>query len=746
MRNPLKRPECSLVILLLAIALGLSVFAAPLQGQTASATDALVRVEVKGPIQALGLPIYAHLQDASGNDYALVIAPVERVSSTGAPFQVLDDPASPGAYYLARERREGARKAAAGLFTVLHDDGRRIIVKGDWAAAQRLSEMGFAVTRLPATPIILRAPKTSTAPEKVIAYDPAVAAMIDRVRQTDLYDDVGNLSGENAVTIGGSAYTIASRNTTKTTPIQKATQYVYERLTAMGLAVSYRDWSITDEGKHYSGRNVIAAKTGTTKPTEIVLMVAHLDDMPIDNIAPGADDNASGCAALLAAAKIMAFGSYERTLRFAFFTGEEQGLFGSAAYAATAATANENIVAVYNMDMIAWNSKDGPVVSLHTRPTGNPGYAGDLAIANTFSDVVTAYSLSSGLAPDIVADGDPDSDHSSFWNVGYAAIMAIEDDNDETPHYHRITDTRDSLNMTYFTNFTKASVGTVAHLALSSGAPQSATLAVTRTGSGKGKVTSIPTGINCGNTCTNSFESGAVITLTATANSGSAFSGWTGCPSASGTSCSIALTSDLTVTASFAPASILTVSIVKVAKGGGTVRSEDLSINCPTLCKNSYPKDTSVTLSALADEASKSNFTGWRPASLLCADTGPCTISMNKAKVAQAVFVGPQKLTLVKQKIKKGNGTITSSPEGITCGPSCNSTSAMFSLHQDVVLTAVPAEGSTLTRWLPASLGCSGTSCTIAMDRTATAKAVFTGGVAAAGDRSIQEQNSGAGK
>ena len=73
----------------------------------------------------------------------------------------------------------------------------------------------------------------------------------------------------------------------------------------------------------------------------------------------------------------------------------------------------------------------GPTLRLHTRTTSNPGYPGDRAIADVFVDVVSNYGLSGSLTPIIDPDGITASDHSPFWNKGYSAILAIEDDEDD---------------------------------------------------------------------------------------------------------------------------------------------------------------------------------------------------------------------------------------------------------------------------------------------------------------------------
>jgi leucyl aminopeptidase len=204
--------------------------------------------------------------------------------------------------------------------------------------------------------------------------------------------------------------------------------------------------------------------TGTLTPDVIVLITAHLDDMPSGGRAPGADDNASGSVGVMLAAEIMSQYRFERTVRFVFFTGEEQGLCGSEAYASAVAAAGENIVAVYNMDMIAYDSRDGPTLRLHTRATSDPGYATDLAMAGVFTNVVAAYAVN--LTPIIDPDGISASDHYSFWEAGYPALLAIEDDVDDfNDYYHTADDNLSHVNLTYFTSFVKASVGTAAHLA-----------------------------------------------------------------------------------------------------------------------------------------------------------------------------------------------------------------------------------------------------------------------------------------
>ncbi|MCI0476948.1 MAG: M28 family metallopeptidase [Anaerolineales bacterium] len=407
------------------------------------------------------LPIYFFLRDADQRDYALVIAPLSRLQQSGARYDVLDANAARASdYVIARERRAGACADAARSFDVLYDDGRQIVVRLPFDQADALATLGFSLHRLNDAPIVLRAATPLRAPQATLP-DPNVATMIAQVQASTVSDYTARISGEVPATIDGAPYTIISRRTNSGTPIQKATQYVFEQMQALGLTVSYHTWSACG----LSNRNVVGEKIGWTRPDEIVLVVAHLDDLPLITNAPGADDNASGSVGVWIAAEILRQYRFERTLRFVFFTGEEQGLCGSSRYAA--AVAGQNVVAVYNLDMIAWDAVNGPTLRLHTRRSSDPGYSGDLAIANMFVGVVNAYGLSSALTPIVDADGEEYSDHASFWARGFAGVLAIEDDDDDfNPNYHTTSDRLSTLNLTYFTNFVKASVGTAAHLAL----------------------------------------------------------------------------------------------------------------------------------------------------------------------------------------------------------------------------------------------------------------------------------------
>ncbi len=243
-------------------------------------------------------------------------------------------------------------------------------------------------------------------------------------------------------------------------------------------------------------------------------------------------------------------------------------------------------------------------------------------------------------------------------------------------------------------------------------------LAISKNGTGAGTVTSTPTGIDCGATCSATFASGSLVTLTATPVAGSTFAGWSGDCTGSAT-CTITMDTEHAATASFAliPTRVLSVNLA--GTGSGTVSSLPQGISCGSACTASYAEGTMVTLSATA--ASGSSFAGWSGA---CGGTAACTVTMAEAKSVTATFtLVPQFFALTIGKAGTGAGTVTSSPAGINCGVAC---SASFEASTTVVLTATPAPGSTFTAWSGQCAGSTAPSCTVAMTQARSATATFT--------------------
>jgi len=158
-------------------------------------------------------------------------------------------------------------------------------------------------------------------------------------------------------------------------------------------------------------------------------------------------------------------------------------------------------------------------------------------------------------------------------------------------------------------------------------------LSVALGGSGTGSVTSAPAGISCASDCSETYNHGTVVSLTATADLGSTFAGWSGACTGTG-SCSVTMDAAKSVTATFnvpTPPDMFTLDVA--VSGSGSVTSAPAGINCGSDCTEDYDENTIVTLTALADLGS--TFAGWSGA---CSGTGTCSVTMDAAKSVTATF------------------------------------------------------------------------------------------------------------
>ncbi|PYN23297.1 MAG: hypothetical protein DMD99_14300, partial [Candidatus Rokuibacteriota bacterium] len=125
------------------------------------------------------------------------------------------------------------------------------------------------------------------------------------------------------------------------------------------------------------------------------------------------------------------------------------------------------------------------------------------------------------------------------------------------------------------------------------------TLSVVLAGTGTGSASSSPPGITCGTDCSEPYDRGTVVTLTASPGSGSTFNGWSGCDTVSGATCTVTLSAAKSVSATFNPSSqLFTLTVNRAGTGSGTVTSSDGLISCPSSCTATYDSSTSVTLTA----------------------------------------------------------------------------------------------------------------------------------------------------
>jgi len=280
---------------------------------------------------------------------------------------------------------------------------------------------------------------------QAVAQDPLIDMIVDLVSTSNLSSGVQSLQDFQT-------------RYASTSNCEAAGQYIYNAFSGLGLD-DVRFAPFTFSGSTNS-RNVVAEKTGETYPDDIVIICSHYDSTSPSasrlTQAPGADDNASGTAAVIEAARILASYRLDFTVRFIAFSAEEWGLFGSRAYATAAGLAGDRIVGVINLDMIAY--ANAMPEDLQVIVNAASGW-----LADRFLDAASSYGPLG--ATKTVDASFVYSDHAPFWDGGYPALLAIEDDPLTNPYYHKTTDTLDKLNLEFFTSATRASLGLLAELA-----------------------------------------------------------------------------------------------------------------------------------------------------------------------------------------------------------------------------------------------------------------------------------------
>lgn len=232
-----------------------------------------------------------------------------------------------------------------------------------------------------------------------------------------------------------------------------------DKLISYGLPAVVEDFNFTFYGNPYTSYNVVAEQPGLIEPEVIVIICGHLDSItmqsPYDS-APGADDNGSGSATVVEAARILSELNFRYTIRYLCFGAEELGLIGSDFYAQEAAANGDSIIAVVNLDMILFA----------------PDSLRQLFVPyNTISEelAMNMQSITETYVPELelnvqYSPGTTYSDHASFWQQGFPAILGIEQGVNENPYYHQESDLLANY-MEYFpfgTECAKAAIATVA--------------------------------------------------------------------------------------------------------------------------------------------------------------------------------------------------------------------------------------------------------------------------------------------
>lgn len=322
----------------------------------------------------------------------------------------------PGVLYLVRTRGE---LPAHPLVTVHGQKDGLFLVSMRDDDPMRLAQTGCGVFPLQQ----LRSEQTESVRrwETLSSPDPFVAWMVNQVNWPDLAARIQWLVDF------GTRYSLASNH-------QAVAQAVGSQFSGFGLSPEYHSFE-------YSGStlwNVLAIQTGTVYPDSFFIVCGHFDSISENpySLAPGADDNGTGTAVVLTAADILSEHSFGYSIIYICFGGEEQGLKGSQAYAAWAASTGLGIAGVLNFDMLGY---------------WEPGVEADLEVeCNEASQwlaeaILNAADLYTETPYELhVYNGAWWGDHASFWAEGFYAVNHEEawdwGDPDFNPYYHSTSD------------------------------------------------------------------------------------------------------------------------------------------------------------------------------------------------------------------------------------------------------------------------------------------------------------------
>ncbi|MDZ7840143.1 MAG: M28 family peptidase [Gammaproteobacteria bacterium] len=279
-----------------------------------------------------------------------------------------------------------------------------------------------------------------------------------------LSDPERKLSGRLESDVRTLSVEIGERNVFTPDSMSRTVDWIEERMREAGYSPQRRTYELggssATELAGHPALNLVAELPGSERPGEVVIIGAHYDSVVRS---PGANDNASGIAALLALAEWFRERPQPRTIRFVAFANEEPPMFassdmGSHAYAAHSRGVGEGITAMMSMDGIAYFSDEPgsqryplPGLDLIYPTRGNfIGFVTRAGDARLLREAIGAFREQASIPSEGAAlpGGMPGvgwSDHWAFWQHDYSAFLVTDTLPFRDPHYHTPGDTADRL-------------------------------------------------------------------------------------------------------------------------------------------------------------------------------------------------------------------------------------------------------------------------------------------------------------
>jgi hypothetical protein len=406
----------------------------------AVADEYLVRVDLGDdrltPLSAQGFKILAELEQT-----AIVLvdeAEFDRIAEFN--HYILDHRPTQGKYYLVRPFDSMLDFTPFG--DVLMQDGEDYLIKIEANMLESLMKKKVMLKRLSFTPMVIK----SELLLPPVLFNYTVQEIVDSVNADTLLSTVQRLQD------------FVTRNSTHDS-CMAAAYYIEDKFTSYGLDSVFFQYHETGHAP-----NVIGIKHGSVYPDSIYTIICgHFDSFTFysPNVAPGADDNASGTAAVIEAVRVMRDYEFEYSIRYIAFSGEEYGLYGSEYYSQIARAQGDSILGVFNGDMLSYVDFQPESLDVFAKPFNpncEPLADFFIAAADTYTTLATRKELSTSMVY---------SDHSPFWDQGYLALCNIDDFPVTNSFIHTPGDTIGAgyNNNAFHTEATRAEVAALALMA-----------------------------------------------------------------------------------------------------------------------------------------------------------------------------------------------------------------------------------------------------------------------------------------
>jgi hypothetical protein len=398
-------------------------------------------------VEDLALPQTFHVIEQVQNRYIVIATDDELnlIRKRNSSCKVLDENSRDNTYFLVfpsiRETRENIAKTA----TILDEFQGGYLVKVSPENEESLFDLIAEFNYLESDKMVFQ----TEIPQELLdvdkTYNPEIQKIVNSVSTDSLESFIRHLQE------------VPSRHVNYSFLEDEAVPWICEKLEDYGCDSVY-----TQDVPNYNAPNVIGIKLGVKYPsyTKYYMIGGHPDAQPRRNPNYGADDNATGCAAFLEAARVFKDYTFDYTIVFMAFNAEEVGLHGSTHYAREAYNRGDSVLSVLNMERCA-HVKDEARLYLTKRQS----MPSTKVLADLFMQAAQTYNINLEMSYNPIEL--TNSDHAPFWNRGYTAIMSKE--MDEPPVYHTIEDTlhhpNGANNLEFHTAVVKTGIATLAELA-----------------------------------------------------------------------------------------------------------------------------------------------------------------------------------------------------------------------------------------------------------------------------------------